>query len=74
MSEAIRTKYSIVTRRDRRPADKEVKKAWAVIEQVEFDFENAIFYAPKYMSYKDIYDYYLKYGKMLLKSSLQVNH
>ena len=59
MSEAIRTKFNIVGRSHRRPADAEVRKAWAVIEEVEFDFENAIFHAPKYMSYRDIYDVYL---------------
>jgi hypothetical protein len=57
---AIQAKYQITNRADKRRADKEVRKVWAVIEQIEFDTESAIFHAPANWTYREIYEQYLK--------------
>ena len=56
---AIEAKYLITNRSVKRRADKEVKKVWGIIEQIEFDMESAIFYAPNSMTYREIYEHYL---------------
>lgn len=56
---AIEAKFLINNRSVKRSADKEVRKVWNIIEQIAYDFENAIFNAPKWMSYEYLYEQYL---------------
>lgn len=57
---AIEAKYLINNRSIKRKADKEVRRVWAVVEQIEFDMESAIFHAPANWTYREIYEQYLK--------------
>lgn len=59
MMQAIRAKYRIEERHEKRKAERELKKVQPFIDELELEAEIAIFYTPERFTYSEIYELYL---------------